>query len=399
MNEATPARVEPTLPCPNCGAPLQGDYCHTCGQPKKGMIRPLSGIMADVVDSVFNIDSRILRTVGPLLYRPGRLTNDYFAGRRTRYVTPFRLFFFMTVVAFFTVQWYLDQSSPEDWKLNVDDSAIDGAQTRAELQKQLDDQMAELDKARAEMAEQIKQGGPGRAGLEAGLAGLEAGRDELRKRARVRADWILRADEAKAKNLPLPPFISDAIDSGDNGLSFNGKPWDAKSNPIKIDWLPDVGNAKLNQMAGNAADNIRRGIRDPKRLVAKILDVLPQTLFFMMPLFAVLLKIFFIFKRRLYMEHLIVALHSHAFISFSLLLLSALGLLKNWVPSLAMPIGWLMITLCAWIPAYLFLMQKRVYRQGWIMTTLKFGAIGICYTVLISFAVVAAALASLAVAS
>ncbi len=98
------------------------------------MIQPLSGIMADVVDSVLNIDSRILRTVGPLLFRPGRLTVDYFAGRRTRYVTPFRLFFFLTVVAFFTVQWYLDQSSPNGWKFDVskvDDSIIDQAATQA----------------------------------------------------------------------------------------------------------------------------------------------------------------------------------------------------------------------------------------------------------------------------
>ena len=393
---------ESLLPCPNCGAPLQGDYCHSCGQPKKGMIRPLSGIMADVVDSVLNIDSRILRTVGPLLFRPGRLTVDYFAGRRTRYVTPFRLFFFLTVVAFFTVQWYLDQSSPNGWKFDVskvDDSIIDQAATQAELQQQLQEQIAELEKAKAELKEQILAGGPGAAGMEAGIIGIEAGKAELLKRAQVRGDWIKRADEAKAKNLPLPPFISEAIDSRDNDLNFNGKPWDPKANPIKFDWLPDFGNAKLNEMAGNARENIKRGIKEPKRLVTEVLKVLPQTLFVLMPLFAVLLKIFYIFKRRLYMEHLIDALHSHAFISFSLLIVSALGLIKTWVPSLAAPIGWIATGLGVWIPVYLFLMQKRVYRQGWIMTTLKFGAIGICYTVLISFALAIAALASLAVRS
>ena len=389
-------------PCPNCGAPLQGAYCHSCGQPKKGMIRPLSGIMADVVDSVFNIDSRILRTVGPLLFLPGRLTNDYFAGRRTRYVTPFRLFFFMTVVAFFTVQWYLDQSSPNGWKFDVgkvDDTAIDAAQTQAEVQQQLAEQLAELEKAKAELKEQILSGGPGTAGLEAGILGIEAGRAELLKRAQVRGDWIKRADEAKAKNLPLPPFISEAIDSRDNDLSFNGKPWDAKANPIKFDWLPEFGNAKLNEMAGNAQENIKRGIKEPKRLVAGLLNVLPQTLFVLMPLFAVLLKIFYIFKRRLYMEHLIVALHSHAFLSFSLLILGLLGLLKTWWPSLSEPVGWTAIALGVWVPVYLFLMQKRVYKQGWIMTTLKFGAIGICYSMLIGCAVIAAAVMSLAIGS
>lgn len=363
------------------------------------MIRPLSGIMADVVDSVLNIDSRILRTVGPLLFRPGRLTTEYFAGRRTRYVTPFRLFFFLTVVAFFTVQWYLDQSPTEGWKLNVEDSAIDRASTQNEVQRELANQLRELDQAKAEMLEQIKAGGPGAIGLQAGVAGIDAGRAELQKRALTRVDWIRRADEAKAQNLPLPPFISKAIDTDEGDIKFNGKVWDPKDNPLKVDWLPDAGNAKLNQLVGNVRDNFRQAVRDPKHAVAKVLEVLPQTLFVMMPLFAVLLKIFYIFKRRMYMEHIIVALHSHAFLSFALLIFGILGLVKTWIPSTAPAVGWGMLGLCVWVPLYLFLMQKRVYRQGWIMTTLKFGAIGICYTVLISFALAAAAIISLAVKS
>ena len=37
------------------------------------------------------------------------------------------------------------------------------------------------------------------------------------------------------------------------------------------------------------------------------------------------------------------------------------------------------------MPLYLLLMQKRVYRQGWLMTLLKYFVLGLCYTVLISF--------------
>jgi len=46
-------------------------------------------------DTVFNIDSRVFRSLFPLYFRPGYLTLEYFAGRRVRYVTPFRLFFFL----------------------------------------------------------------------------------------------------------------------------------------------------------------------------------------------------------------------------------------------------------------------------------------------------------------
>jgi len=41
----------------------------------------------------------------------------------------------------------------------------------------------------------------------------------------------------------------------------------------------------------------------------------------------------------------------------------------------------------AWLRmlACLHLMQKRVYRQGWFLTSLKYACIGICYSVLIGF--------------
>ena len=53
-------------PCENCGTPLLGDHCYRCGQPVKGMVRHLASIMADVGDTILNIDSRIFRTLWPL---------------------------------------------------------------------------------------------------------------------------------------------------------------------------------------------------------------------------------------------------------------------------------------------------------------------------------------------
>jgi hypothetical protein len=114
----------------------------------------------------------------------------------------------------------------------------------------------------------------------------------------------------------------------------------------------------------------------------------------------VLLKIVYIFKRRLYMEHLMVALHSHAFIFMSLLLLAVIKLLRGWtaMPSLDWLYNLARDAVWIWLPVYLFLMQKRVYRQGWIMTSIKYTVVGICYTVIITLGLVGALLASLALA-
>ncbi|HET9482737.1 MAG TPA: DUF3667 domain-containing protein, partial [Xanthomonadales bacterium] len=89
--------------CPNCQAAMHGAYCYACGQPRRGMIRPLAGIVADFLDTVFNVDARIWRTLAPLYFKPGFLSNEYFAGRRVRYVTPLRLYFFLSIVAFLVI--------------------------------------------------------------------------------------------------------------------------------------------------------------------------------------------------------------------------------------------------------------------------------------------------------
>ncbi len=52
--------------CENCGAPLYGEHCHACGQPTKGLVRHFSSVLGDFFDTVFNIDSRVLRTLWPL---------------------------------------------------------------------------------------------------------------------------------------------------------------------------------------------------------------------------------------------------------------------------------------------------------------------------------------------
>ena len=163
---------------------------------------------------------------------------------------------------------------------------------------------------------------------------------------------------------------------------------------------PKFLDDKANQLLEHAKENLGKLGKDPRPLVTGAISVLPQVLFVLMPLFALLLKIVYVFKRRLYMEHIIVALHSHAFIFQSLFLLVLVGLARAWAQGAAQwLVGWLNLLLFLmgwWLPIYLFLMQKRVYRQGWFMTTLKFGFIGTCYTVLIAFCAAAAFLVSLA---
>ena len=173
---------------------------------------------------------------------------------------------------------------------------------------------------------------------------------------------------------------------------------DGERNKVQLGWLSEGMNAQLNVALAKIAANARRINDDPGPFIEQVLSVAPQTLFFMLPVFALLLKLAYLFKRRLYMEHLLVALHSHSFIAITLLLvigLDALGGLLPGVPLVATVVSWLVFGLACWIPVNLFLTQKRVYGQGWLMTMLKFSVIGLLYLFLLTAAMVLAILLSL----
>ncbi|HTL14082.1 MAG TPA: DUF3667 domain-containing protein [Thermomonas sp.] len=366
---AAPADPAAQARCRNCGTPLLGPHCYACGQPVKGLVRPLGNLAGDLLDSVFNIDTRIVRTLGPLFARPGFLTREYFAGRQVRYVTPVRLFFFLCIVAFFVAQVAID--GPD---VNVEgNDAIAAATTVAQVERERDARLAELARARRDM-----QGTP----AAAGIPGIEAGEQAVRETA---AERIAQLQGAQAKGEPPPAPERDSI-----GFSVNGKRWDAEKNPIDT-WLPGFVDRWLNAQVARGNGNIARLKQDPAAFKNAVLGAVPTTLFVLVPVFALMLKLAYLFKRRLYMEHVVIALHSHAFMSLDLLLVLLARLLQQALApgdgALHALFGWAEGLLLAWMPVYLLLMQKRVYAQGWPMTLLKYAVLGTCYLVLLSLAV------------
>ncbi len=321
--------------CGNCGTPLVGKYCYACGQPVEGLVRHFGSVLGDVMDSLFNIDARVPHTLLPLYLRPGRLTLDYFAAKRARYVTPFRLVFFLAIVAFFAVQLVLSTGHGQIVQFDPPPATSSGMSTA-----------------------------------------------------------------------PVPASPDTHFVNGD--IQFNDKVvWNRQTRPFHARWLPDFADDWLNDSIENARANLHHmnsGVAAEQKAAAQrlaigVFAVAPQVLFLLLPVFALLLKIFYIFKRRLYMEHLIVAMHSHAFIMLSLLVLVGLDVLRAWAVLhaawLGTPLRLLYAAAWIWLVVYPFLMQKRVYRQGWFMTTVKYLGIGFCYSVLIGFGMALALLISL----
>ena len=87
------------------------------------------------------------------------------------------------------------------------------------------------------------------------------------------------------------------------------------------------------------------------------------SLFFFMPVFAVILKLLYIRRHQFYTEHLIFSIHFHTFAFLNIFFFL-------WVDYFleGFPLSWLvMIT----IPIYLLIATKVVYQQGWFRSLLK----------------------------
>jgi hypothetical protein len=91
--------------CENCGAALVGRFCHACGQSAEPPTTSVRAFVRHAAADLTSLDARILRTLGLLLARPGRLTREYLAGRRIRYTQPVQLYL-GCAAAFFFVNAY-----------------------------------------------------------------------------------------------------------------------------------------------------------------------------------------------------------------------------------------------------------------------------------------------------
>jgi rRNA maturation protein Nop10 len=100
-----------TALCRNCGSGALGKYCPACGQ-ETTLHRPnVFGFIHEFFDHYVSLEGKIWRTFGRLLFSPGYLTKEYFAGRRRRYVLPLRLYLTCSIVFFLLIKVLLSVNS------------------------------------------------------------------------------------------------------------------------------------------------------------------------------------------------------------------------------------------------------------------------------------------------
>jgi hypothetical protein len=87
--------------CLNCGETVHGNYCSNCGQKFQPTKLPLRLYLEDTVETLFNIDNRVFKTLKDLFIRPGKITKEYIEGHRATYLPPLRIYISISILYFF----------------------------------------------------------------------------------------------------------------------------------------------------------------------------------------------------------------------------------------------------------------------------------------------------------
>ena len=314
--------------CRNCGAALQGAYCHACGQ-SAHLHRSLLHLIEEVLHGVLHFDAKGWRTLPLLVARPGLLTRRYIDGQRMRYVSPLALFLFTVFLMFFVASF--SHIAPEP-------AGPGDAAARAELEKSIAD--ASVAETRAQAAIVGAQGNP-RARAEAEEALSEAQSERAVAQAALRVIEIGR-----------PASGAAAAASGAAATDWRAE-LRREAAPTGVAWL-------------DAA--IHRGLDNPDLLLYKLKNSAYKFSFILVPISLPFLWLLFALRRDVAIyDHAVFVLYSLSFMSLLLIAVFALAA-TSWGRTIAA------LALLA-VPVHMALQLRETYGLGVLATLWRTAAL------------------------
>src|SRR5438876_5761994 len=333
--------------CEDCGAQLHGHWCGQCGQAAVDYRRSFRHVIADVLDSFLNWDSKFFATIALLIFKPWRLTNEFLAGKRVCYVNPLRLYLLASILFFFAVNYGAKDLRFQPGKL--------GPKDRAELEADL--KKGDLPPAAREQLEALLQESPSPSFSPQSTSQLPA------------------------TNVPAPPPPPETDKQRQEYGKIGERPFvvfdQAKSTTPFERWIEARAKEKMGE------HGTKMGL-----FIATLFSNLPYMMLCCILLFAFVLKILYLRRHIFYIDHLIYALHIHtfAYTGIMLIVLATIGLNRVAAGALA---GWVIVLLWITFVAQIFLSIRRVYRQGWFISTFKFFLGGFIYLIVLFLALAA----------
>jgi len=277
--------------CLNCGHSLRAkqNYCPQCGQENTDKRVSLKKLINDFIGDFFEFDSKFIRSILPLILKPGFLTNKYNSGMRVRYITPIRLYIFITIIYFFFSSLNLSKKTLDEDLFTYEKKSITG-------------------------------------------------------------DTIQQIDTVRSK-FTVGQYDMDDLEKLLEDENFNEE--------VLLDSIQLEKNWFTLMMA---KQSLKIAKKRGEGFWTDLVENISIMMFFLLPLFALLLKIIYIRRSKFYIEHLIFSLHLHSF-TFLMLFLSLIAYI---IFSKSFLLYLLLILF-----VYALLAFKKVYEQRWFKTVLK----------------------------
>ena len=372
-SEITADEIHAPEPCLNCGAALSGQYCGSCGQRARSRLISLWELVRDAFGDIFELDSRIWRTLLPLLFRPGKLTKDYLEGRRARFMPPFRTYLVLSVL-FFLVLFFDPRS---EFGLLFEPSAQDLEQVQTEQEKK-----TEVSEIRKEILDELASEGivldpPDDSDSDGDGYGEGYGEGygdeavaEPGPDSQPGSEPDTDSDTWKGARITIGSDGEDESEEGDNDNCEIDDP-DSLDFPawLKRRLTPERIKAICEKVR---ADN-------GKGIFEKVVDNTPAALFFLLPLMAFALKLTYPLSKRYYVEHLLFVVHYHAFIFALLILMILFSRSAEWLHLSSTLVQVVLVLTSIYVLVYLYKGMRRVYGQGHLITIPKFLFLFIAY--------------------
>jgi hypothetical protein len=312
--------------CSDCGAQTSGNFCANCGQPTH-VHRTLLHLGEELLHGVMHFDARIWRTLPLLWLNPGRLTREWVAGRRARYVSPLAMFLFTLFVMFFALSFMPQYES----RVVVAD---DIAEDRAAL--------AEAEQALAQVRAELGQQ-PSSVGL---AATVEAERLVAQRRESL-AKLEQQVSQGRADGLKPGSWQASLKDmaAGDETHDGTGQ-------------LKATGQDAKSEGHGFGA-TVMKKLQNPDLAVYKLQQTMYKFAFLLVPLSIPFVALLFLWKRgfTLY-DHGVFVLYSLTFMAMLLMAMVLAGTFLGAVGQVAVFAGMLAI------PSHVFAQLKGAYGLG-----------------------------------
>jgi Protein of unknown function (DUF3667) len=322
-------------PCRNCDTHFNGKFCPECGQEADTGAPTAMGFIYEFLTRNVLEKGKLPRTIWHLLRYPGGLTVDFLEGRRARYIRPVRLYLIFSILYFLLLSFQtttLVKTLSENADQAMEAAMVNEVKTAADKVS-----LADIDKS-------IKQ----------------------TKSASVDKDGKVdkddKGDKGDKNNRDAPGTKASQESNNANDL---------KSLINKVQLRNPKHDSLIKQEVIKRIDHFSALSQTQQihEVTKSVINQAPKTMFFLVPVFAMLLKMVFVFRGIPYGAHLLFAAHYHA-LAFLVLMILLLPLPDAFT-----------MTGVSYICLYLPVAIRTTYMCSW------FGALARCFLLSVAYSV------------